>query len=652
MKTSRLVRWMTLVVATVLLFPFGLSANNIRIVGTPQITKKNTKLAAITFTVAWDNSWRSSKPANYDAAWIYVKCWDGDQWNHVYLEDTGHTAGNTSLAGYYVSSRDGSKKKFPMTYELGKSVVYKKWHIDPEEDSAIGNVGVFLYRKDSLGAGNIVVPGVSLLWNYESQGFTYDDDLVVKVFAVEMVYVPKGAYYLGGVGTAASQVASFTSNGATFGTPYYVTSEKAITIANNALDSTLWSIAGITAGTLPDSFPKGYQAFYIMKYELTQEAYCDFLNTLNQGQQDGRIQGTLANIAVGGSAWSGTANALAAYRNYIEVSQRAPTVTFGVDANNSAPATANTWNQTVTVTRTINDVTDSCTIGIDGQDLAVNFVSLYDLLAYADFAGLRPMTELEYEKACRGDRPVVTDEYAWGSVTKTWFGRAFHTTQAGWQTSWNTTGITNINRGDEVVGADYNCGVTRGGAWEGQSTGTSWWTQYRWRQAWYAAPLRVGCFADSTSTRAASGATYWGVMNMSDNCSELCISVGNTSTGVLGRSFVGVHGDGQLQPNGNADVAEWNMKADANYYIPRGMVFPTAGWTGWTAWTTYYGSGGRLAADQHNARANVDELSGGNLLAGMVSSRALVNHAVAGTTREYTSFMPGIRCVRTAGAKK
>ena len=648
MKTSRLVRWMTLVVATVLLFPFGLSANNIRIVGTPQITKKNKQIAAITFTVAWDNSWKSSKPANYDAAWIYVKCWDGDQWNHVYLEDTGHTAGNSQLADYYVSSRDGKMKKYPMTYELGKSVVYKKWHIDPEEDSVIGNVGVFLYRKDSLGAGDVVVPGVSLLWNYANQGFAYDDDLVVKVFAVEMVYVPKGAYYLGGVGTAASQAASFTYNGATFGFPFHVKSEDAITIANNASDTSLWSTVGLEAGTLSDSFPKGYNAFYIMKYELTQEAYADFLNTLNQGQQDGRIQASLASIAVGGHIWNGVANGLGAWRNYIEVSQRAPTVTFGVDANQngvdeSSPA-AN-WNETIKVTRTINDKTDTCLMGIDGQDLAVNFVSMYDLLAYADFAGLRPMTELEYEKACRGDRPVVVDEYAWGSVTKTWFGKSFHTTAAVW-TSWNTGAITNINRGDEVVAAKYNCGVTRGGTWE-QPWREVWWRTSQWCSRWctYAAPLRVGCFADSTSTRAAAGATYWGVMNMSDNCSELCISLGNNTVGV-GRKFTGVHGDGQLLANGNADVAGWAIVNTANYYIPRGMIFPGNKWSDYTGW-------GGSTSDRHTAYCNSDALHGGNLNAGMISSRALYGHGIAGDNRNsHETFMPGIRCVRTAGAAK
>ncbi len=160
-------------------------------------------------------------------------------------------------------------------------------------------------------------------------------------------------------------------------------------------------------GTLPEAFPKGFKAFYIMKYELTQEAYADFLNTLNQGQQDGRIQGTLANIGVSGSIWNGSGNGVAHLRNYVEVSQRAPTVTFGVDANNN-----NVWNETITVEKPLGTEMDSCQLSVDGQDLAMNLVSMYDLLAYADFAGLRPMTELEYEKACRGDRPVVNDEYA------------------------------------------------------------------------------------------------------------------------------------------------------------------------------------------------------------------------------------------------
>ncbi|MDE7150487.1 MAG: hypothetical protein K2O01_08840, partial [Bacteroidales bacterium] len=327
--------------------------------------------------------------------------------------------------------------------------------------------------------------------------------------------------------------------------------------------------------------------------------------------------------------WDGGTNSLAPWRKYLEVSQRAPTVTFGVDANNN-----NKCHETTTVTRTVGGVTDSCAMGIDGQDLAVNFVSMYDLLAYADFAGLRPMTELEYEKACRGNRPVVNDEYAWGAVTMTYANKSHHTAAASWF-AYNTTTILNINTGNEQMPEAYNCGAAHGGTQEYRN----WWYSTHWHSWNYSAPIRVGCFADSSSTRAAAGATYWGVMNMSDNCSELCISVGNTTAVGPGRSFVGVHGDGQLLANGNADVAGWAMVTTASYYIPRGMIFPTtvSGWINNYNFDTYKGG---------------DFVIGQNLLAGMVSSRQLVNHAVVGTTREYASYMSGIRCVRTAKAAK
>ena len=68
----------------------GASANNIRIVGIPTVTDQDTlnNIVHINFDLAWANSWRSSKPDNHDAAWIFVKSWDGEACNHVYLMDT------------------------------------------------------------------------------------------------------------------------------------------------------------------------------------------------------------------------------------------------------------------------------------------------------------------------------------------------------------------------------------------------------------------------------------------------------------------------------------------------------------------------------------------------------------------------------------
>lgn len=618
------------------------SANNIRIIGKPILDKQDTtkKTILIKFDIAWDNSWRTTKPDNHDAAWIFVKCWDGEAWNHVYLDKDGTVAGSTTAAdavnkgtAYYVSDREGKNTKQKMVLEPGYSYAWKQWHVDPDEDSVQCIVGYFLYRE-TYGAGHVVVPGVTFKWNYGTQGFVDGDDLVVKVFAIEMVYVPQGAYYLGGKGTAAWQVGSFTTNGATFGTPMVVTSEDAITVANETSASTLWAANNyIVAGKIPDSFPKGYQAFYIMKYEMTQEAYCEFLNTLNQGQQDGRIEGTLAALAVNNWAWGGD---LAPYRNYIKVQQAAPVAIFGCDANNNQK-----YNETDEICYDKgSDTTGKCfgrtlTRNIDGQDLAVNFVSMYDLLAYAEFSGLRPMTELEYEKACRGPREPVNNEYAWGSVTKVLFAYTFHSTAGAWYNFRNQAGVfLDPNTGTERTGDSYNSGVSHGYT----QWGVNWWT---WGYTYYPAPLRVGIFADSTSTRAASGATYWGVMNMSDNVAEMCISAYNA----VGRAFEGVHGCGQVDGNGNAINVGWHISSAANYYITKGMAF-------------YYWTSSNRPSD----RTNVPEFWYGGTItdhewfwAGMTSSRYRATHGIVGTNRNYTAsgdVLRGIRCVRTDKASR
>lgn len=606
------------------------NANNIRIIGKPELkdqdTLKNTVL--IKFDIAWDNSWKTSKPANHDAAWIFVKCWDGESWNHVYLEKDGTVPGSKNAADavnkgtvYSVTDREGKVKNMDMLLDPGYSYAWKQWHLDPTEDSVQCIVGYFLYRKD-YGAGHIVVPGVTFKWNYGNQGFVDEDDLVVKVFAIEMVYVPKGSYYLGGKGTAAWQYGSFTTNGNTFGTPMVVTSENAITVTNSTSSNTLWAANNyIVAGTIPADYPKGYEAFYIMKYEMTQEAYCEFLNTLNQGQQDGRINGNLANLAVGAWAWGGN---LAAWRNHIKIQQAAPVAIFGMDANNNG-----VYNETDKVKY---DSRDTLVRNIDGQDLAVNFVSFYDLLAYAEFAGLRPMTELEFEKACRGPREPVNDEYAWGSVTKVFFAWTFHTGSGAYYNYRNDGNMWGANTGTEKTADAYNSGISHGYTHSG-----GWWS---YNNYYYPAPLRVGVFADSTSTRAAAGASFWGVMNMSDNVAEMCIS----ATDSVGRKFIGVHGCGQLDGNGDAICKQWNISSASRYYTIRGMKF-------------YYWTGGSSAN-----RWQYAELWPGGTLAdhdwywgGMISSRHMAMHPIVGTQRDYSSsgdVIRGIRLVRTDGATK
>ena len=41
----------------------------------------------------------------------------------------------------------------------------------------------------------------------------------------------------------------------------------------------------MNSGTIPSAYPKGYAAFYCMKYEVSEGQWVDFFNTLKDGQK-------------------------------------------------------------------------------------------------------------------------------------------------------------------------------------------------------------------------------------------------------------------------------------------------------------------------------------------------------------------------------
>lgn len=66
--------------------------------------------------------------------------------------------------------------------------------------------------------------------------------------------------------------------------------------------------------------------------------------------------------------------------------------------------------------------------------------------------------------------------------------------------------------------------------------------------------MRVGAMAVGDATRIASGAGYYGAMDLSGNVYERPITVGNSS----GRGFNGAkHGNGVLTSGGDGDVTTW-----------------------------------------------------------------------------------------------
>ncbi len=421
----------------------GVDATNVLLVG-QDISDGDPLLhfTNVRFDIGWDYSWRDM--VNWDAAWIFVKYKvGGNPWQHATLDTTGHTAPTGST-------------------------------ITPAADGT----GVFIYR-DADGTGSVSYTGVELKWKYGAD-LVADNALVkVKVFAIEMVYIPQGQFYVGDFDNDQNNT-FFRSDGSylineTLG-PYQVTSEGEITVGMN--DGNLYYDAdsaggGDQGGPIPAAFPKGYGAFYMMKYEVSQGQYAEFLNTLTPTQQTNRYQ----------------------YQNADRHTIKLVGGVYGNDANGN---------------NILNEAND-------GEWVALNHISFPDGGAYADWAGLRPMTELEFEKAARGTAEVVDDEYAWGTANAV-----------------QAIGIANPGEATEVANsansnAIYDNVLAIGG------------------------PVRTGALSNATDTREEAGASYYGVMELSGNLWELIVSVGNAN----GRLFDGGHGDGALAANGDYDVSYW-----------------------------------------------------------------------------------------------
>jgi len=424
----------------------------------------------IQFDLSWENSWRGININSWDAAWVFVKYrTPAGVWNHVRLENTGHVpAGGSQIDPGLLTP--GS------TYNVTSNPV----------------VGVFVYRAQD-GTGNFSANGTQLSWNYGAAGINFIDIAEIQVFAVEMVYVPQGAFAAGSGGTETSAFTLTTINTAS------------ATTAPSGTGSLGGQAGGYPTGqTAPTtaSWPNGFNAFYCMKYELSQQGYVDFLNTLTYTQQVTRTTNAPTSASGTGAMISGNAN-----RNGIDI---------------QTPGAASSTPAVYACNLNGNGVYGEAT---DGSDIACNFLSWGDLTAYLDWSGLRPMTELEFEMACRGTLAPVANEYPWGTTTIA--GSAY----------------TLANAGATNEGIATNYSTTLGNA------------SYTTTDGSIDGPLRVGIFAanGSNSGRVSAGASYYGIMELGGNLWERAVTSGN----VEGRAYTGAHGNGGLAADGNPDATTW-----------------------------------------------------------------------------------------------
>jgi len=439
----------------------------------------------IKFDLAQDNVMTPGTDANaadfYDRVWIFAKYStdSGATWNHA----TFTTGGSIT------------------TYASG--------------------VGI---SADGMGA--FCEPGTNqtVRWAYGTDSVADNATAQIRLFAIEMVLIPAGDFYagdnVGGSGGSTDTILDKDNN-----------YPALISITGNVIYSAdihyddaqfgnsgdgIWvdgdggiSKTAATETNMNANFPTGYGAFYIMKYEVSQGQYAAFLNTLTQAQQNTRTADTLTSEDAAG--------------HFVMVGENITALTSlqGIKAG-SDPADGEPYNFGVdgegTPDGTLNESND-------GQWRACNYLSWMDLAAYADWAGLRPITELEFEKACRGGGvSAVAGELAWGSASgATSYSALYHSGEADEQPSIDAGSSVNI-----ASNLNYDACSPDG-------------------------PIRCGAFSTSSTTRTQAGASYYGVMELSGNVWERPVTVGNET----GRSFEGTHGNGSLTSDGFADNSDW-----------------------------------------------------------------------------------------------
>ncbi len=376
----------------------------------------------VQFDISWDNSWRDV--INYDAAWIFMKFKDANGlWQHVQLNQSGSLNGTGTANTLQVTS---------------------------------DKVGSWLYRS-ALGSGTFNSTGIQLQWNYGLSGLTNVTGLEVRVFAVEMVYVPEGDF---NVAKEFYFQTSFDGPTGIFRAPgsnFPVINSRLTPILNyfdgayaDSLTIPLSSLrikgdAGIDAnndGVIDNpSYPTGFRAFYAYKYELTQQQYADFLNTITSSQ--------ITTLGVTGGITLSNGQYFSSNPNYA--------------CGNSNPDR---------------------------------------LLSYADWSGLRPMSVLEFNKCSYGPlQPVFVGN---GGQNCAGGGGGINGYTAAGSTSMVFCGLTN-----------------------------------------------VGSKAGQTTSRASSGAGYFGQMDLTGNAIEPVFSMRD-----LNKSYL-IHGDGNLGVNGLSNVTTW-----------------------------------------------------------------------------------------------
>jgi hypothetical protein len=450
--------------------------------------------AYVEVNVTWDLSWRND--TNWDAAWLFAK----------------------------VPRRDGESVHLPLA-QSGHRLVSNAYPDRPGAafSGAPDSTGVFVYRDaqtDGRGPNDWTLRLRLALPDGVSPG---DLPGTVDIYGVEMVYIPEGPFEAGDpAGIDGPGGAFFSLNADSSGT-YRVADSGPIPVCDGLGSLCYAPDTGDQAGPIPAGYPNGYDAFYLMKYKLTQGAYTDFLNTLTPLQ-------TAQRALFGGADY---------HRRDRGSISKTPGGTYVADA----------------------------------PDRAANYVGWRDAAAFADWAGLRPMSTLEYEKAARGPAEPVPDEFAWGTTRITRGDTLFTPdsavaeAEAGNEFMRGNANLAEFSPKNYIIGGDGGHGPVRVDLFESHAYRTG------------GANL-----PDATSLREAAGISYYGVATLQGRLFERAVTLASKR----GRAFQGQHGDGDVSYSGLAarHGKHWPNRLGQGLTL-RGKAAPVAD-RRWGAYPAHY----------------------------------------------------------------
>jgi formylglycine-generating enzyme required for sulfatase activity len=469
-------------IAFLAFFSSRVFANAVVISNTSLVNQNTTnKTWQVRFNLTWNNSWKDN--INFDAVWIFCKYRvQSGPWLHATLNTSGFNGGTGTPNNINV---------------------------------ACDRVGAFVSRRDQ-GQGTFTANNMQLQWHYGANGVNDTNTVSLNIYAIEMVYVPSGPFTIGdGNGVNSSSGGSF-----------YAVSEHLPYTIDNLMSPDIGAQANsnftnassnptnriridgdggldLNSDGVVDSarFPTGFNAFYIMKYPVTQGQYVDFLNVLDYAQQSVMVNN--ATNVQGQNAFNAAVGAVNRYTILVQTIGTSPSV----------PRVYSTAR----------------------PDRVNNYMNTRHILSYLDWSGLRPFTELEYEKASRGPLPPLNGENVAGTTDCCSGNNSI--TLSGTENGTESWVSPNTNWGKFAMGTSIT--VAQGDAGTG--------------------PVRAG-LAAATNTfsiypfnRRASNKTYWGIDNMDDISRAPMVCMDN----VAGRSFTGIQGDGLLTTTGYANQPNW-----------------------------------------------------------------------------------------------